>query len=137
MFRPAAVFAVVVLAALPGRAPAQSLRVVDAKIEKGNVTWTETKTVQVARQVQMLVNINGMAVPQTQTVVVNEQHRVSPEIPLKGLTATDASGKVIPADALAVLLKEETPVVLVTGTIPKEHRALFKDKTVFVEVPSK
>jgi hypothetical protein len=33
------------------------------------------------------------------------------------------------------LLKDSTPVVLVTGRLPEKHRTLFKEKTLFVELP--
>ena len=135
---------VVLLAALalvlqPGRAPAQGsgtsgFQIVDAKVEKGKLTWSESKAVPVAKVVEVTVNINGRNIVEKRTVIEYMATTVTQAHDLKGLTATDANGKVIGADKLAELLKEPAPVVLVSGLISDKHRALFKDKTVFVEL---
>ena len=139
MFRPAVVLAAVVLATLPGRAPAQpvalpALRVLDVKADGDKLTWSEPAVVPVAVPVRQKVLVNGVEVEETRTVVVMRQQAVARSVELKGLKAIDGTGKAIAADKLAALLKEPTPVVFVSGPIPDAHRALFKDKTVFVEL---
>lgn len=130
--------AVLLAALIPGFAAAQvpgSLRIVDAKAERDKVQWTEYKTVPVQKPVTVEVVVNGMKVTEVRTVTVHETVVVTAAHELKTIKATDAAGKEIAADKLAELLKESTPVVVTTGPIAEKHRALFKDKVVFVELP--
>ncbi|AMV26599.1 hypothetical protein VT84_19530 [Gemmata sp. SH-PL17] len=130
--------AVLVLLCLPGRVSAQEplgFQIVDAKVEKGKLTWSEEKAVPVARVVEVTVNINGKNVIEKRTVLEYTTSTVTQAHELKNLNATDVKGKAIGADKLAELLKEPTPVVLLIGPLADKHRALFKDKTVFVFLP--
>ena len=138
-----ALLSALALAALPHpRADAQpdaffpgSIRIIDAKADKGKLTWTEYATTPVVREIEVIVNMNGKQVATKQKVTVHEVVPVTKTADLKGAKATDAAGKAIDADKLAERLKESTPVVLVSGAVPAKHRALFKDTTVFVEFP--
>jgi 3-oxoacyl-ACP reductase-like protein len=130
--------AVLVAALIPGFATAQescSFRIVEAKVEKDHVQWTECKTVPVQKRVAVEVEKNGMRFIEMKTVTVNENISVVVAYDLKTLKATDAAGKAIAADKLAGLLKETPTVVVTTEPITEKHRALFKDKTVFLELP--
>lgn len=121
---------------LSDRATAQpfpvAIQVVDAKAEKGKMTWTETVLVPLNEEYLVEVEINGVKVQQRRTRTVMKPTTVTKEAELKKLYATDANGKAIAADKLAELLKESTPVVFVSGPLPEKHRALFKDKVVFI-----
>jgi hypothetical protein len=110
-------------------------RVVDVKVDKDKLTWTETRTIPVAKNVTVTVEINGMKVDQTRTVTVFETVAYTVASELKSIKATDGAGKAIDAKKLAEMLKEPTPVVVVTGAIPEKHRKLFKDTTLFIEMP--
>lgn len=112
------------------------LRVVDAKAEQGKIRWGEMKTVPVQQNVQVTVNVNGVPRTQTQTVVTMQVVGATSEYELAKVKVTDSAGKPVAADKLAGLLKDSTPVVLVTGTLPEKHRKLFKEKTLFVELPA-
>jgi hypothetical protein len=130
--------AVLLVALLPGLASAQapgSLQIVDVKVEKDRVEWAEYKAVPVQKTVAVTVLVNGMQVVENRTVTVTEMVAISRIYEIKDLKATDATGKAIPADKLAGLLKETPSAVVTTGPIPEKHRALFKDKTVFLELP--
>jgi hypothetical protein len=137
-----ALLSAIALAALPP-APALAqpavpglggLRIAEAKADKGKLTWTVTELVPVTKEIEVTVNVNGMNVVRKQAVTVYENQSVTKTADLKGLKATDVAGKEIDADKLAERLKEATPVVFVSGTVPAKHRALFKDATVFVEI---
>ena len=139
----------VVLAALalavlaPTRAGAQppfdptpgGFRIVDAKADKGKLTWTETVAVPVVKEVEVIMMIDGKPVAVKKKVTTIEYVSVAKTGDLKGAKVTDAAGKAIDADKIAERLKETTPVVFVSGPVPAKHRELFKDTTVFVEFP--
>jgi hypothetical protein len=120
----------------PAPDPLAGIRVVEAKAEKGKIRWTEMKTVPVQQNVQVTVNVNGRNETQTRTVTVIQVVPLTREYDLSKVKVTDGAGKAVPADKVGELLKDATPVVLVTGTLPEKHRALFKEKTLFVEVPA-
>jgi hypothetical protein len=135
------VLAAIALAALaPARASAQPVlpgpfRVVEAKADGGKVIWSEIKFVPQVKEEERVVVINGMNVTQKVAVTVFVPVQETIGFELKKLKATDGTGKAIAADKLAELLKESTPVVIVSGPVPEKHRALFKEKTVFLELP--
>lgn len=125
---------------LPTRANAQptlngNFRVVEAKADNGKLTWSEIKYVPQQKVEERVVVINGMNVKQQVAVTVMIPFQQTVAFELKKLKATDGAGKAIDADKLAGLLKEEMPVVLVTGPIPEKHRTLFREKTIFIELP--
>jgi hypothetical protein len=124
----------------PTRATAQptpgGLQVVDAKIDGGEFQWDATELVPVVQEVAVEKEVNGMKVVQKQKVIVYETRTVTRAAEVKTLKATDARGKAIDTEKLAELLKDKAPVVLVSGAVPEKHRALFKDKTVFIELPA-
>jgi hypothetical protein len=143
MNRFAPLAAIALAALLPAPATAQpaalglgGLHIAEAKIDKGKLTWTVTEVVPVTKQVEVTVNVNGMNVVQKRAITAYETVQVTKAAEVKGLKATDAAGKEIDADKLAERLKEATPVVFVSGTVPAKHRALFKDTTVFLEFPA-
>jgi 3-oxoacyl-ACP reductase-like protein len=130
--------AVLLAALIPAFAPAQtpySFRIVEAKVERDHVQWTDCKIVPVQKTVAVEVEKNGMKMIEMRTVTVNEKVSVVVAFDLKTVKATDAAGKAIAADKLAGLLKETPTVVVTTEPITEKHRALFKDKTVFLELP--
>jgi hypothetical protein len=141
MTRFALLSALALAALLPAPALAQpaavgpgGVRIAEAKIDKGKLTWTVTEVVPVIKEIEVTVNVNGMNVVQKRAVTAYEPQSVTRTADLKGVKATDAAGKEIDADKLAERLKEATPVVFVSGTVPAKHRALFKDTTIFVEI---
>lgn len=142
MPRFASLFAALALAAAANLSSAQppdplaDLRVVDAKAEKGKVRWTEMKVVPVTQNEQVTVNVNGRNETQTLTVTTMQVVASTREYDLSKVKATDGAGKAVAADRLAELLKDSAPVVLVSGPLPEKHRALFKEKTLFVELPA-
>ncbi len=142
MLRFTLLLAVGTLVMLPTAAFAQpgvpgSFRVVDAKVDKGKVTWTETQLVPTTKEVEVVVVINGVNVKQKRALTVLVPVVETLAADLKDLKATDGAGKAIDADKLAELLKESTPVVIVSGPVPEKHRKLFKDTTVFVDLSQK
>ena len=131
--------AVLLVALLPGFAAAQptasSFQVVDARVEKDKLFWTETRTEVVMQEVATQVLVNGMFVTEKRLVPVMRPVTITRADELKGVKATDAAGKAVAADKLAEALKETTPVVVTAGPIAEKHRALFKDKVIFLELP--
>lgn len=117
-------------AQLPG-----GVQIVDAKVKDGKLIWTGYMPVSVEKEVEVVVMINGQQVKQVQKVVVTELVPIQQAEELKTLKATDGNGKAITADKLAELLKEGTSVVLVRTPVIDKHRKLFKDTTIFVELP--
>jgi hypothetical protein len=140
MVRFVVLVALALVALAPDRAGAQpasgTFRVVDAWIDDGRFFWEETEPFPMQREVVVPMRIDGMTVFKKQVELVYVPTAVKKEAKVKALKASDATGKAIDADTLAELLKEKAPVVLVTGTVPEKHRALFKDKTVFIEFPA-
>jgi hypothetical protein len=138
------VLAALALAALlPVRAAAQPIdpsagtfRIVEVKVEKDKLTWMETKSVPVTRAEEVVVEKNGKKVIEKVEVTVLESIPEVRSVGLKALKATDGAGKAIAADKLAELLKEPTAVVMTSGPVPAKHRELFKEKTVFIEIPA-
>ena len=140
MIRSAVLAALALVALAPARAPAQfdapgSFRVVEAKADKGKLAWEEVRYVPTTREEERVVVVNGMNVKQKVAVTVVVPVLETRGYELKTLKATDGAGKAIDAEKLAELLKEKTPVVVVSGPVPEKHRKLFKDTTVFVELP--
>jgi hypothetical protein len=128
--------AVLLVAALAGPAPAQppgGLRIADAKVEKDQLHVTEMMTVPNSEKFTYEEVVNGMKVTKTGTRTTLVAVPVVTTVALKNVKATDAAGKAIAADNLAGLLKEEQAVVV--GPAPAKQRALFKDKTIFLELP--
>jgi hypothetical protein len=140
MMRSAVLAALALATMLSARAAAQpgfpgTFQVVDAKVEKDKLTWTDTKYVPEAREEAVEVVVNGMKVVQKRVVVVTVPVAEVRSVDLKGLKATDGAGKAVTADKLSELLKESTAVVLVSGAVPEKHRKLFKDTTLFLQLP--
>ncbi len=98
--------------------------------------WSELQLVHVTEEIVVEVEVNGMKVQEKRAVTVIKTATVTKSAELKTLKATDTNGKAIDADKLAELLKDKTPVVLLPGPMPEKHRGLFKDKTVFIELPA-
>jgi len=135
---PRVILAALLVALLPGLAAAQeacSFQIADAKVENDKVQWTECKTVPVQRMVAVEVEKDGMRFIENRTVTVHEKITVVVAFDLKTLTATDAAGKAIAADKLAGVLKESPTVVITAAPVAEKHRALFKDKVIFLELP--
>ncbi|MBA4067297.1 MAG: hypothetical protein C0501_27030 [Isosphaera sp.] len=131
--------AVLLLALAPGLAAAQGpdpFRVVDAEAKKDRLFWTVTEVATVAEQVAVEVEVNGVKRVEFRTVTKLVPVTTTRAVELNTVKVTDAAGKAIPADKLAERLKEPAPVVLVTGPVTDKHRALFKDTTIFVELPA-
>jgi hypothetical protein len=130
-----AAIAVALLASAVGAQPG-SFQVVDVTVVKGKLQWTETQAIPVTKQIEVTVNVNGKNVVERRAVTVHEHISVTKEMDLKGTKVTDGAGKAIAADKVAELLKDKAPVVLVTGPVAEKHRKLFKETTVFVELPA-
>ncbi len=140
MFRSAVLAALAVAVVAPASALAQpapgAFQVVDAKANKDKITWNETQAVPVQKEVVVTVNVNGMNVTEKRTVVVYEPVTITRELALKTVKVTDGTGKAVDAEKLAELLKDGKSVVLVSGPVAAKHRALFKDTTLFLELPA-
>jgi hypothetical protein len=131
--------AVLLVALVPGFVAAQAPgapRILDVKVEKDRMVWTEYVTVPVQKTVTVTVTVNGKAVLQDRTVTVYETTARTVANELKTVKATDGAGKEIAADKLAELLKDPTPVVVSVGPISDKHRALFKEKVLVLELPA-
>lgn len=121
---------------LPGLATAQppaKPQIVDAQVVNDQIRWTDTTTIPVTKVVTVEVKVGDKLVRENKTVTVYEKVDRVIVADLKTARATDATGKVIPPQKLAGLLKDPTPVVI--GPVPEKHRALFKDSTVILELP--
>ncbi len=130
----ATLFAVLLPGVLAAQTPG-SLRIVDAKVDDDKLQWTDCKAVSVQKMIAVEVEKNGKRVIETRTVTENVMVSFVTAAELKTVKATNAAGKAISADKLAELLRDETPIVLTTGPVSEKQRALFKDKTLFVELP--
>jgi hypothetical protein len=135
-----AVLAAVALVAAPALAPAQpatliSFQFVDAKVDKDALTWTQTEQVPVAKEVVVEVVKNGVKFAEKRTVTVYQSVAVTRQADLTKVKATDGGGKAVAAEKLAELLKEPTLIVLASGPVPEKHRKLFREATLFVELP--
>jgi ABC-type glycerol-3-phosphate transport system substrate-binding protein len=131
-----ALLAALVLAALPAAATAQppGVRFATAGASGDTLTLSETVVVPVAKTVVVTVEINGKAVEQNQTVTTYEAQQIERKLTLKDAKVTDGRGKAVAADKLAERLKTPAAVVVVTVPLPPEHRKLFKDDTLFLDL---
>ena len=128
--------ALLIVAALAGPAAAQAPPVLaTAKVEKDQLLLTRTEPVVVPKEVTVEVIVNGKTVVEKRVVTEVQTVQRVVALPLMGVKATDATGKPIPADRLADLLKEETPVVVSAGEVPEKFRKLFKSDVVFLTLP--
>lgn len=137
MFRSAVQVALAVAVLAPAGAFAQpgNFQVVEVKVNRDKLTWNETRAVPVRKVVEVTVNVNGMNVVEKREITVNEIVTFTKEIGLKTVKATDGAGKAVDAEKLAEALKDGKPVVVVSGPVAAKHRALFKDSTLFIQLP--
>lgn len=119
----------------PAVGPAE-FRVVDARADRRKLTWTEYLATTVQKEIAVEEVANGKPVLVKRVVTVTEMVPVTRSVELKGLKATDGAGKAVDADKLSQRLKEPGPVVLVAGELSAKHRELFKDTTLFIELPA-
>ena len=120
-------------------APAQfpgGVKFVEASVDKDKLTWTETTYVPVTKTVEVQVVVGGMTRTEKQTVTEMLPQQVTRSVELKNLKVADGAGKAIAADKVADALKESPTAVMTVGPLPERHRKLFKEKTVFVEIPA-
>lgn len=108
---------------------------VDAKVERDQFVRELAVPVPVKKVVKAAVNEGGVLKEVDREVTVVEFVMQKVGVPVKGLRATDAAGRPIPAARLAGLLAAETTVVMHAGPLADKHRKLYKDGTVFVEEP--
>jgi hypothetical protein len=131
-----ALFTALVLVAFVAPAGAQppGVMIVTATADANTVTWTETVQVPVVETITVEVEVNGKKVLETRAVTVVRTQQITRAATLKDAKATDATGKAVAADKLAERLKKPTAVVVTSAALPAEHRALFKDDTLFLEL---
>lgn len=130
------VLALLVLVAMAGPVAAQPPILTTAKLEKETLLVTQMRVVPVTRSFTVEVLVNGKAVQEVRTVVVNQTESFVQQVPLSAVKATDVAGKPIPAEKLAGLLKEKTGVVLFWNgkELDDEHRKMFKEGVVFLQM---
>jgi hypothetical protein len=105
-----------------------------AKVEKDSVVWSVTRNQAVKVTVNQTVIVGGqpMLVPVTRESLQSTPFKQSRLV--KNVKAFRGKSP-IAADALAVLLIHETPVVMVQGPIPAKFAALLKDDAIVIELP--
>lgn len=139
MFRFAVLAALGAVALAPAVALAQpapgEFQVIDVKANNGKITWNSVRAVPVRKVVEVTVNVNGMNVVEKREIVVNEFVTYASELALNKVKVTNGAGKAVDADKAAELLKGGGAVVLVSGPVAAKHRALFKETTLFIEMP--
>ncbi|MBN9520226.1 hypothetical protein J0H58_17140 [bacterium] len=116
-------------------AGASAPKLVVARVNEGALVWSSTEVVPVNRQIDIPVNENGQQVIRKAMTTSMQQQTRENSIPLDGLKARDAAGKRIQPLALEIRLGKGAGVVLHTGPIADEIKAMFKSDAVFVEVP--
>lgn len=119
----------------PHGAGASAPKLVVARVNEGALVWSSTEVVPVNRQIDIPVNENGQTVTRKVMTTSMQPQTREQSIPLDGLKARDAAGKRIQPLALEIRLGKGAGVVLHTGPIADEIKAMFKADAVFVEVP--
>jgi hypothetical protein len=120
---------------MPGRLPpANGPRLVVAKVVDGALVWKTTEMAPVTMQMDVPVIENGEQVIRKTTVTRVQQTTKETSLPLDGLKIKDAAGRKIQPLSLEIKLGEGGGVVLHTGPIPPELRALLKDDAILVEL---
>lgn len=119
----------------PRGAGASAPKLVVARVNEGALVWSSTEVVPVQRQIDIPVNENGQTVTRKVMTTSMQPQTREQSIPLDGLKARDAAGKRIQPLALEIRLGKGAGVVLHTGPIADEIKAMFKADAVFVEVP--
>jgi hypothetical protein len=139
MFRFVALAALGAVALAPALALAQpapgGYQIIDLKANNGKLMWNSVKAVPVQKEVEVTVNVDGKLVVEKRTVVVYEYVTYASEVALNKVKVTNGAGKAVDAEKAAELLKDGGAVVLVSGPVAAKHRALFKDTTLFIELP--
>lgn len=121
---------------VPPAGPAVTFKTV--RVEDGKLLMPVFRAVPVTVQQEVTVTTPGgrtekQVVTVTQFQAVEERLAVG----LDTHTLTDAAGKAIDAKRAAELLKEDTAVVVVSGgPLPEQYRKLFRDGTVFLQMPN-
>jgi hypothetical protein len=129
--------AALALGALPLSAqPPGFFRFAELKADGGKVAWTETTYQAVQKEVIVVVNRNGVNVNEKQTVAQMVPVSVQRSVEIAKLKATDGAGKAVDAEALAKVLKEPTAVVIVAAPPGEKERKLFKETTLFIQLPA-
>jgi len=114
---------------------AEPLTIIAAKVVKEDLMWQEQKGVPVEKTGVREVQKGDIKMREDFKYTVIEMVTIQKSAALKTLEATDASGKAISSDKLAVLLAEPTRVVTHTGPLPENVRSLFRDTTILIEFP--
>jgi hypothetical protein len=119
----------------PGRPSAGNApQLVVAKVVDGSLVCSTTQLAPVQRQVETTVIENGEQVRRTVTVTTLQQTTKDTSVPLDGLKVRTAGGKKIAPLTLEIQLGQGAGVVLHTGPLPPEVRALLKDDAILVEM---
>jgi hypothetical protein len=106
-----------------------------AHVVGGDLVWANSHQVPVVKEVEADVKKGDVIVKEKRKVTVLEMVPVEAKVPLKTLKVTEASGKPVPDEKLAVLLAKPTPVVFHTGPLPQKYRGLFRETTILIEFP--
>ena len=110
-------------------------RVVVAKVVDGSLVWKTTQNAPGGnRVVTTTVMENGQ--PVTRQLIVGggaEPTTRETKLSLDGLKVTDIAGKKVRATSLEMRLGDGKGIVLHTGPMAAELRAMFKEDTLFVE----
>ncbi len=111
-------------------------RLVVAKVVDGALVWSSTEFGPVVRQVNIPAIENGAQVVRTTNVTTMQQQTKDTSVPLEGLKIRDLAGKRIQPLTLEIRLGKGGGVVLHSGPLPNEVKALLKPDTILVEMPS-
>jgi hypothetical protein len=110
-------------------------QIVEARVENGLYIWTNVQMNPVVEEVAVEVVVDGKTVTEKRTVISFKLAHTEMRDKLSDVKATDTAGKEIPAEKLAQLLKVPRDVVRLLGPLSANHRSLFKDSTIFIELP--
>lgn len=109
-------------------------RVVVAKVVDGSLVWKTTQNAPGGnRVVTTTVMENGQPVTRQLIVGGGEPTTRESKVSLDGLKVTDIAGKKVRATSLEMRLGDGKGIVLHSGPVSAELRAMFKEDTLFVE----
>lgn len=121
----------------PGRVPAGGgePRVVVAKVVDGALTWKTNAVAPVNQVIEVVVQENGQPVTRRVSTTAMQPTAKQMSVPLEGVKFTDVAGKKLQPLTVELRLGEGKGVVLHNGPLAAELRAMFKEDTVFAELP--
>jgi hypothetical protein len=114
---------------------ASAPRLVVAKVVDGALVYSSKEMAPATRQMDFTVIENGVPVTRKTNISTMQETAREVSVPLDGLKIRDATGKRIQPLSLEIRLGKGAGVVLHSGPLPPEVRALLKDDAILVELP--